>query len=174
LLLSLLPGLLGAVRTPYADDPWIEVETPNFRLISNAEKAVTLGVARRLEQFRAIATILTGAIQIESALPVRVFVFGDGEAWSHFQKEAGVGGYFVRDSEANYIALDVSRVEGQSGLEIVFHEYVHFLSRNRKSRIHQPSWYEEGFADAISTARIENRKIIVGKTLFVPARLMYP
>jgi Flp pilus assembly protein TadD len=162
LLLSLLPGLLGAVRTPYADDPWIEVETPNFRLISNAEKAVTLGVARRLEQFRAIATILTGAIQIESALPVRVFVFGDGEAWSHFQKEAGVGGYFVRDSEANYIALDVSRVEGQSGLEIVFHEYVHFLSRNRKSRIHQPSWYEEGFADAISTARIENRKIIVG------------
>jgi Flp pilus assembly protein TadD len=163
LFLSLVPVLLGAVRTPYADDPWIEVETPNFRLISNAEKAVTLSVATRLEQFRSMAAILTGANQIESALPVRVFVFGDGDAWSHFQEQADVAGYFVRSSEANFIALDVSRVEGESGLEIVFHEYVHFLSRNRKSRIHQPTWYEEGFADAISTARIEDGKIVVGR-----------
>ena len=91
LLLFLLPCVLGVVRTPYADDPWIEVETPNFRLISNPEKVITLGVAERLEQFRAMARILTGAIQIESALPVRVFVFGDGDTWSHFQEQVGGG-----------------------------------------------------------------------------------
>ena len=73
-----------------------------------------------------------------------------------------MAGYFLKYAEASYIALDVWRVEGERGFEIVFHEYVHFLSRNRKSRIPQPTWYEEGFADAISTARIENGKILVG------------
>ncbi|MDJ0851287.1 MAG: hypothetical protein QNK04_23180 [Myxococcota bacterium] len=161
-LASLLPALLGGASVPYADDIWIEVSTPNFLLVSNAEKPVTLGVAERLEQFRAMAAILTGARRIDSALPIRVFVFGDDDTWSHFESRADVAGYFTRDAEANYIALDVSRVEDGSGLEIVFHEYVHFLSRNRRSRVHQPTWYEEGFADAISTARIEDGKILVG------------
>jgi tetratricopeptide (TPR) repeat protein len=161
LLLTLIPGLLGAARIPYADDPWIEVETSNFRLISNAEKSVTVSVAERLEHFRALAAILTGATRIDSTLPTRVFVFGD-DTWSYFYDDPEFAGYFFPDMEANYIGLDMSRAAGDRGMEIVLHEYVHFLSRNRGSRVHSPTWYEEGFADAISTARIEEGKIYVG------------
>ena len=42
LLVGLLPGLLGAADVPYAGDPWIEVTTSNFRLISNAEESAAL------------------------------------------------------------------------------------------------------------------------------------
>lgn len=162
LLLGLLPGLLGSGDVPYASDAWIEVRTANFLLVSNAEQATTLRVAETLEQFRAVAPVLTGTNRVEPGLPIRVFVFRDRKSWSHFRNQDDLAGYFLNDMESNYIALEASEGARPEVMQTVLHEYVHLLSRNRRSRVHPPTWYEEGFADAISSARIEDGKIMAG------------
>jgi FimV-like protein len=176
----LLAGCAGGVPR-YVQRPWIEVRTDNFHLISSAEEARTIEVARRLEEFRSVAGLLTAAKHLDPALPTRVFVFGDEEDWRRVRPAADVPGFFLSDMEANYIALHLSdgaleefgelvpdAVVNQP-FETVLHEYVHFLIRNQASRIHYPTWYEEGFADAISTARVEERGVVVGSIPYLRA-----
>jgi FimV-like protein len=176
----LLAGCAGGAPR-YVQRSWIEVRTDNFHLISSAEESPTLEVARRLEEFRSVAGLLTAAKHLDPALPTRVFVFGDEADWRRFRPAADVPGFFLSDMEANYIALHLSLgaleefgelvpdgVTNQP-FETVLHEYVHFLIRNQASRIHYPTWYEEGFADAISTARVEERGVVVGAIPLVRA-----
>jgi tetratricopeptide (TPR) repeat protein len=147
---------------PYVDRSWTEVRTESFVLISSAETERALEVVEHLERFRSVAGVLTGATRLDPALPTRVFAFGDVTDWRSFRPAADVGGVFLSDMEANYIALDLSRGTVDSAIDTVLHEYVHFLVRNQVSRIHYPTWYAEGFADAISTARVEEQGLVVG------------
>ena len=90
LTLLLLAGT-GCAGMPYADQPWLEVRTRNFWLISNAGEARSLEVAEHLEWFRSAAAVLTGAKRLEATLPTRVFVFGDDGASFQFVEHAAKG-----------------------------------------------------------------------------------
>jgi FimV-like protein len=156
-------ALAGCAGPPsVAERSWTEIRTENFHLISSADRERALEVAEHLERFRSLAGVLTGAKRLDPMLPTRVFVFGDLADWRSVRPAADVTGFFLSDMEANYVALDVSGGDVDAPLETVLHEYVHFLMRNEVSRIHYPTWYAEGFADAISTARVEERGIVVG------------
>ena len=158
----LAPAAL-AQATDASDSGWLEIRTPNFWLVSDAPEPVTIDVLSRLERFRSAARILTGAERLDPALPTRIYVFGSSEAYARFAPRTDSAGFFVTDLEANRLAVDASTLGEPGALDVALHEYVHFLVRNQRSPIQYPTWYEEGFADAISTVRFEpGHGLVVG------------
>ena len=160
LLLGLLPALVQG--EPYAEQRWLEVRTDAFRLVSNTDEEATKRIARSFEEFRALAPILTGAQRAAPDLDTTIFVFGDEKSWSYFRPTKDVAGFFTTDAEANYIGLYAAVDDERAGLRTALHEYVHLLARNQASSGQYPTWYDEGFAEAISTARVEGDEIVVG------------
>ena len=52
------------------------------------------------------------------------------------------------------------RIAGQSSLNRLFHEYTHHLAANQYS-YNLPFWYSEGFADFLSTAKIQDSGLVI-------------
>lgn len=144
---------------------WIEVSSPRFVILSTMSEQDTKRLARELEQFHALIHALTGAGAIDSAIPTRIFVFSLEKDYLRFGSET-TAGYFNAGLRENHIVLS-----GESDLltakNIVLHEYVHFTVRNGTSTSY-PIWYDEGFAELLSTATAREDQIAIG--LVPPAR----
>ena len=68
-------------------------------------------------------------------------------------------GYFSAGMRANYAVM----VEiGSFGDEMIKHEYVHFLVHNRDRTIY-PMWFDEGFAELLSTMSVKGVAFEYGK-----------
>jgi tetratricopeptide (TPR) repeat protein len=52
-------------------------------------------------------------------------------------------------------------VRGMNEASIIMHEYVHFLVRNHGS-LQYPKWYDEGFAEYLSAARVQRKNFEIG------------
>src|SRR5262249_16193789 len=90
----------------------------------------TRAVAARLERFRTVLQGLLDNLQFTSPMPTYVFAFRDQESFAPFAHATGsenVAGFFSSAGEANYIALNMGA--GRAPESIVYHEYVHYLSR---------------------------------------------
>lgn len=141
------------------DGPWIEVTSPRFQILSTMSEEETKGLARDLERFDALIRLITRADQTGAPVPTRIFAFKRKSEYRRFGG-AQTAGFFVPGTRANLIVLsDHSGLLGAS--EIILHEYVHFVVRNG-SVVNYPIWYDEGFAEFLSTARVFEDQMAVG------------
>ena len=85
---------------------------------------------------------------------------------SEFRESHLVG--FMQPSLMNHLLAFVVNRNSRDPYEVAFHEYTHFIMRSRLSE-YVPLWYEEGFAQYLSTIRFSRGKAVLGR---VPARKM--
>ena len=138
---------------------WIEVESDHFSVTSDMSVEETANLASTLELFRASVLALTNVRSLESRVPTRVFLFDDVHSFRLFQPQKGILGFLHPTIRANFIAIfDSKHVETK---RILRHEFVHFLLRNGSARIY-PRWYDEGFAELLSTADVQGEFVEVG------------
>jgi len=161
----LLLALIVTVGCAKPMPPWIEVSSPRFEILSTMSERDTKRLARDLEQFHALIHTLTGASEIASAIPTRILVFSLRKDYLRFGSETSAG-YFNAGLRENHIVLD-GESEILTAGNIVLHEYVHFIIRNGTSTSY-PIWYDEGFAELLSTATAHEDQIAIG--LVPPAR----
>jgi tetratricopeptide (TPR) repeat protein len=145
-IVAALPTTAGA-RELWEYD-WVEVRTPHF-VIASAEgekKAVTL--ALDLESFRAAAERLTNIGRFEERIPTKVY------ALPRTARELGIDGTVVGmlmpGMRANHA---LTTPQGSQSDEVLKHEYVHFLVRNRDGLAY-PAWIDEGYAELLATVRV--------------------
>lgn len=155
-----LLAILGmGCATPFGGRSWLRIQTPHLDLISSAGQARSVEIARGLEMFRAtLGAVLPGA-NLEPRIPTLIYVFGDSQTFARFRTRADFAGFMIQRPHRNFLAVDAGRGEG--ALSTAYHEYVHFVLRNGGA-VQYPAWYDEGFAEFLSTVEIEDEHVVIG------------
>lgn len=161
LTLSLLvPMLMGGCASSLHQDRWIEVSSPRFEIFSTMGIDDSVALARELERFHALIYRVTSADNVDSPIPTQIFAFEHASDLNRFTGSKQVAGRFVAGLRQNQILLtNTSRQLGAS--EIILHEYVHFVVRNGSKTVY-PVWYDEGFAEFLSTAKVREEHMAIG------------
>jgi len=163
-MLLTLVSLLLLTGSPVADAkerPWIELQSRNFLVVSNEEPEEAVALLRDLELFRSVVLKITNTQVYEARVPTVVYLFRDRRSFAPFRPRRNVAGYVIPTAHANYIAID-GGCETLEASEIIHHEYVHFLVRNAGG-FHYPMWYDEGFAEFLSTVEVDGDQVVIGR-----------
>lgn len=156
-LLIVAPSALFAIELE--DREWIEVRTANFQIRSMLSEKESLNLARYLEMFRVVASIVTNTGLIDSPVPTEIFAIRGRGASRDFNLDSNTAGLFRAGVRKNTII--VRNTVGMDEAAIVMHEYVHFLVRNHGSS-NYPMWFNEGFAEYLSSAVIDSEIVTIG------------
>jgi TonB family protein len=164
--------VLGAFENASRADSrtWIEVRSPNFIVVTNANEHQGRRTAYQFEMIRAVFREFFGQTVTSQEPPVTIVAAKDEntlktllpEFWAK-KGSAHPAGIYLNSPDANYVGLrlDVSlNEEAYEPFEPVYHEYVHYLTRRMIA--HLPLWMVEGLAEFYGNTRIENNKIFIG------------
>ncbi len=146
---------------------WHRFETDHVILKTNAAPSRGEALVRDLEKFRTTIGILTQLDLSNDPSPkLRVFGFDSIRQYqSAADSRRGSAGFYVMTVQGPVSLLDISEGDGVfdlTGRIILFHEYTHHLLR-QYSPFPYPTWYNEGFADFLSTAAFDGSRVIIGK-----------
>jgi tetratricopeptide (TPR) repeat protein len=165
LVLALAPVLAAPSPVSAAkiwEREWREIRTQHFVIASALPEDQSAALATELENFRFVAQrlILPGAVgAFEERIPTKVYMLPSPERGLGL--DGRIAGYFRADMRANYAVMLAS---GDASDEVLKHEYTHFLMHNLNAQLY-PKWYNEGFADVLSTLTVTNGVIEYGKPM---------
>ncbi len=155
------------------DDTWHEVRSDNFQIYTNGDVKKVKALARDLELFRASVMLFIGSRNLTSDMPFHIIALRSQSDIRRFVPERpGRGlqtsGKFASTVRGNFALIEMSGQEYtvKGGMvsvaeRVIKHEYVHYILRGN-SRIRYPYWYEEGFAEYLSTLEYENGEVRLG------------
>ena len=152
-----------------AAETWIELRSPNFIVVTNANEKQGRTVAYQFEMIRAVFQQFFKLQRSSGEQPVIILAAKDQAtlkmlAPEHWAKRglAHPAGIYLGGAEKNYVALrlDAGLDRGDEPFEPVYHEYVHYLTRRMMS--HLPLWLVEGLAEFYGNTRLESRRVFVG------------
>jgi Tfp pilus assembly protein PilF len=145
-----------------AKDKWINLQSKNFNVVSNAGEEETREVLLKLEQFR---FAFSKIFKAQNTVPITVMVFKSDGAFKPFKplyngKPANVSGYFQRTTDEDLIAMNIDARSEEYPLKLIFHEYVHYLTSRTPRR--WPIWLTEGIAELYSTFMVKKNQVTLG------------
>lgn len=151
-LVLLLLTLAGPAT---AGNPWFRAVSPHFVVSGNVPAARVTDVARRLEQFREVLTLVFPETRVATR-PLFVVVFDSDLAFHEFKplrngRPSPVAGYFAGSADGGAVALRLDR--GEESYPIAFHEYSHLFFADAVRGL--PMWLREGIAEYYSTVTVE-------------------
>ncbi|HME01011.1 MAG TPA: DUF1570 domain-containing protein [Terriglobia bacterium] len=165
--------LVSASRcTAFAARPesWIELRSPNFIVLTNANEKQGRRVAYQFETIRAVFRQFFKVQGSAQDQPVIIIAAKDEDTLKtllpeYWAKKGSMhpAGVYLGGPEKNYVGLrlDVSmNQEAYEPFEPVYHEYVHYLTRRMMSLL--PLWMVEGLAEFYGNTRLESKKAVVG------------
>jgi tetratricopeptide (TPR) repeat protein len=131
---------------------WTRLRSENFLFIGDAPERDIRATAQKLEQFREVMARALAGPPITSPVPTVVIVFATDKSFDGYKpkfqgRTVDVAGFFLRNEDINYIAINAEASE--LALKIVFHEYSHFLQGNWAGAV--PVWVSEGLAEVYAT-----------------------
>jgi len=152
--------LLAASSSAFAGD-WYEYKSKNFTVYSDISDKKAKKLLFDMERFRTVTLLLTGLMDQPENTRLRIFHFNKSREFRKFSKERNIAGFYTNTLNGPLIFSQENKTNVLDGGEIMFHEYVHHLIRER-STIRHPRWYSEGFAELLATAKIKENSIIIG------------
>ena len=130
ILVFLLSGIAPFTRA--GEKPWVEVRSPNFRVLTDGSANDGRRVAREFEQMRAVFEVGFPNMRLDSGKPFLIFAPRDESAMKAmapaFWKGGGPkpAGLFQHGWERQYAVIRLDQdVPGRNN--VVYHEYVHTL-----------------------------------------------
>lgn len=163
---KILQGSLYCLILLNADElharDWSEFTSENFTIYSSKSDRETIRMARDIEVFRKAVLVFTGLEDQPENENMIVFLFGSGKEYNLISPGANAAGFYMNTWDGpRMIVGDGSHYIDET--EVLFHEYFHYLLRERSDLVY-PKWYDEGFAELVSAARIRRGKVKIGYT----------
>ncbi len=152
-----------------ASAEWRVARSTHFVVYSDDSEAGIRDLATRLERFDAIVRRLHKLEEVpgQSSNPVTIYVLPTVSA---VQKLSGrsdnVAGFYVPRASGS-VAFTPRRGSGDGGdndlkpQTVLFHEYGHHLLLGN-STIAYPAWFTEGYAEFVSTTRLDKTSATIG------------
>jgi tetratricopeptide (TPR) repeat protein len=153
LIAALLP--LAAVADAF-ERTWCEIDTGEFRLITDHPREAAEDMVWRLRTFRPVAERYLPGAATGANRPLTVVVFRRAGDFRRAIGGAEVVG-FMQPSYTENLMVVGPDPHAHSKHESLLHEYVHYLLRTR-SNINIPAWFDEGLASMLSSAQVERRE----------------
>lgn len=137
-----------------ADAAWLRYENPHFIAYSNAPEKKAAALLSELETFRA-AFLQIGNIPIPPDAPkTAVLIPATKKEFHKLVSGRQVAGFADRDGKRTLIVIPAQGDMGWA-MTVTRHEYGHALLRYK--RYDYPAWYEEGFAELVSSTKLVNK-----------------
>ena len=152
------------VHANLEDEKWCRVKTERFDLYGYVSKSNLQSLADYLLTFDHLTNQLVSS-RISQIQELRIVAFRTRKEFiGAFQQENFIG--FMHPSLRRHLIAFAMENKVESSLDLAFHEYAHYLTRSRIDDF-VPLWYEEGFAQFLSTTKIRANEAIVGE---IPSR----
>ncbi len=161
LLLVAALGMLavGCASMRIESQDWLEARSQHFTIFSDLGREETRALSLDLEFFRAAMAHFTNAKRLDPPIPIEIYVFRRYRDFGRITGEDGFAGFF--SGTPRRLVLVVDSTGTWSARKTLFHEYVHFLMRNARD-VPIPRWYDEGFADFMSTLERRADSLVLG------------
>ncbi len=148
-----------------ADQPWVEVRSQHFTLITDAGEKRGREVLTRFEQMRAAFGVIFKKASVNFPVPLQIVAFRNTKQMREFVpvfngKPVALSGFFQPGPDRDFIVIDLAT---ESAWEVVFHEYAHLIMNGNLPPM--PVWFDEGFADFCSSFKVEGKEITIGELL---------
>ena len=169
-LMVCLPSVAGA------DDPWIEVKSPNFIVVSNAGDGRARNIAWQFEQIRAAIQIGWPWARVQLDRPVIVVAAKDENSmkllvpgfWEKSSRDTRPASVLGTGAAAHYIALrsDV-RADDTVGINPYVSSYWSYsaLTLNEAFERPLPLWFRNGLAELLSNSIVRDSEIQFGRAI---------
>jgi tetratricopeptide (TPR) repeat protein len=146
--------------------PWIEIRSPHFRVLTNGSVDEGGRVALDFEKLRYVFATQFPHYRLESGAPLLIFAPRDlasaeivAPALASAKDANQMAGFFTHGWEKQYalIRLDTMNTMGEAP---VFHEYTHSILHMNVHWL--PTWLDEGIAEYYAYTRFEGDQILLG------------
>lgn len=160
-LLLLLPALA------VAKDAWIEVQSPHFKVVSNAGENESRKIADHFEQFRELFHSAFPNFRVDLGKPLVIFALKNEDSlkfllpeyWEVKGRMHPVG-FFMPGEARDFVAVRTN-IEGDNPYEVVYHEYTHAIMNLNFQGL--PVWLGEGLAEFFGNSTIHDKDVEFGK-----------
>jgi Tfp pilus assembly protein PilF len=158
---------LSLASSSFADEkPFIEVRSPNFRVLTNGSEHDARRIAREFEQMRAVFAMEFTKMRLTTGAPLLIFAVqteNDMKAlapamWKNHKGQLPAG-LFQHGWEKQFAIVRLDQ-DKAGAYNVVYHEYVHTLLHSNFRWL--PTWLDEGMADFYGSTRFEGKKSYVG------------
>jgi len=138
---------------------WQLVTSENFRIHSVLGTERTTELLRHLEIMRKTLDRDSDEPTWRASVPTIILAVDRHEDYAAIGAPENTVGFFVADLRENAILFEDG--DDAEGIEVILHEYVHYLSQ-RNARIRYPKWYEEGRAEYMAASQLHDQVLEVG------------
>lgn len=148
-----------------AEQAWIEVRSPHFRVLTNGSGADGRKVANEFEQMRYVFATRFHDDKLESGAPLTIVAAKDGDTMKslepHFWKESkgNAAGEFHSGWEKKFATVRLD-TWGDANSVVVYHEYTHSVLHRIFHWL--PVWLDEGLAEFYGYTWFRPDRIMVG------------
>ncbi len=149
-----------------ASGNWIEVQSPHFRVQSNAGEKEARKVADQFEQIRNMFHMAFSALRVDPPQPIvivaaknentiKMFLPEEWEVKGHLHH----AGMYQPAQDKDYVVLRLD-TQGDNPFHTLYHEYTHALLRLNFSNL--PLWLNEGLAEFFGNTTLGDKEIKTG------------
>lgn len=150
-----------------AKETWVEVQSPNFSVISNAGDKEARKIADQFEQFREVFHTTFPKLRVDLGKPLIILAVKNEDSlkallpgyWES-KGHAHPAGLYAPGEERHFVALRTN-VEADNPYQIVYHEYTHAIMNLNFRDL--PIWLGEGLAEFYGNSAIHQKDVEIGK-----------
>jgi Tfp pilus assembly protein PilF len=166
--IALLLLFLAALNISASTPAWVQVQSPHFTLITDANDKQGVHVLDQLERMRWVFQTLFPSASVDPAAPITVIAVKNKQDFAALEPEAylakgqiSLEGLFLSTQDKNYILLRLDAENEQHPYAIIYHEYTHF--QLRKDIVWLPLWLNEGLAEFFQNTDIHDKDVQLGE-----------
>ena len=148
-----------------ADQAWIEIRSPHFRVITNGSARDGRMVANEFEQMRYVFSRSFNNAQIQSGPPLTIVAARDEDTYRSIAPSlwkslgSSVAGAFFRNWEKQFALVRLD-TWGDNNAVVIYHEYTHSILHANAHWL--PVWLDEGMAEFYGYTRFQKDGIYIG------------
>lgn len=154
-----------ACLSPAAEAKPIKVTSENFEFYGDTSEKSAISLVESLEAYRAILFSLYKIDPGPEYIPVKIYGFKTQSRIEALTGMSNIGGLYTTTIEGPVFLLTTEGgfKKGKAASRIAYHEYTHHVLSSVASKTY-PVWYNEGFADYVSTFEYnpKNREYKIG------------
>lgn len=144
---------------------WIEVRSEHFTVLTDAGEKNGRHVADLFEQMRSAFGVVFVRTKINQPVPLEIIAVRNTKEIRQYSpvfqgKVVEVAGFFQPGDDKNFIMVDMSQ---EDNWQTVFHEYAHLLLNGNFPET--APWFDEGFAEYLSTMKIKDGTVEIGNLI---------
>lgn len=147
---------------------WVEVRSPHFTIVSDANEKQARHILDQLERMRWVFQTLFPKVNVDSAEPIVVLGAKNGKTFQTFEPapylakgQLNLAGYFLRTQDHNYVLLRLDAEQEQHPFATIYHEYTHLQFSSAGEWM--PLWLNEGIAEFFQNTQIRDKDVLVGQ-----------